>query len=123
MCSMYRDVRIAAVACQCRVGQIDFNLGQTRGWVDDAKKQGAHIVCFPEMNITGYSIKPEVSILAQSITDHAAFQVRRLAEDHDITILAGMAERSESGAVYVTHLVASPGRELGIYRKLLDKYL
>jgi predicted amidohydrolase len=118
MCKFDRDIRIAAVVCRCPVGQIELNFESMCRWVEAAKEQGAHIVCFPEMNISGYSIQPRTADSAQSIDAPVVEQLRQLAQTRDLTILGGMAELDRSGAACIAHLVAVPGKPVEIYRKL-----
>jgi len=42
----------------------------------------------------------------------------QLAQDHQISILAGLAESEESGNVFASHLVVAPDGTLGVYRKI-----
>ena len=61
------NIRIAAITCPSHVGEIDRNLAETATWTRKAKKAGAELVCFPELNITGYCNRPEMARFAQSI--------------------------------------------------------
>lgn len=118
MSKFKKDVRIAAVVCQCPVGQAEFNFENMRRWVDAAKNQGVRIVCFPEMNISGYSIRPK-SCGSEQLTDKSIEErLEKLARSRDIAILAGLAAPDRAGAIRIAHLVAIPGQEVSIYHKL-----
>ncbi len=115
--SRMQDVRIALVVCRCPVGQPAYNLQRVSHWARRAANSGAHIVCFPELNISGYSLSPAAQS-AQSIEGEAARELQRLADEQRLVVLAGLLERDDRGALYATHLVAAPGAPLQAYRKL-----
>ena len=41
-----------------------------------------------------------------------------MASETDVMILAGMAEEDTDGTIYASHLVARPGHEIRVYRKV-----
>ena len=113
-----KDIRIAAVVMNSPLDQTSQNLEHMNQWVMTAKKEGAALVCFPEMNVSGYSVKPEIKDSAESVPGPVTRVLLELAEHEDIVILAGMAEKDESEHIFASHLVAQPGGKLGVYRKL-----
>jgi N-carbamoylputrescine amidase len=115
---MMEDIRIAAVVMNSPVGQIRRNLDHMTQWAMAAKKEGAALVCFPEMNITGYDINPEIKDSAESVPGSVTRVLLEFAEREDIVILAGLAEKDETERIFASHLVAQPGGKLGVYRKL-----
>eukprot|EP00040_Diaphanoeca_grandis_P017944 m.94343 g.94343 ORF g.94343 m.94343 type:complete len:298 (-) comp26712_c1_seq1:229-1122(-) len=63
-----------------------------------AKKEGAHLVVFPEMSLTGYSIgAQEIRRRAQSQTGPLLTQVREIAKEVGIALCVGYAERPDDG--------------------------
>lgn len=113
-----QDIRIAAVTCNAPVGQIDHNLAQTEYWVGQAKAAGADLVCFPELNITGYGNLAEMAALAQTIPGPATDRLTRMAAENDMVLLAGMAEQNPDGRPFASHGVFWPDGRIGLYRKL-----
>ena len=112
------DLRIAAVIFNSVVGRIQQNLDRMLPWIKKAKKKGADLVCFPELNITGYSTDPAIKAYAESIPGKISRQLEKMARDSEIVILAGMAEKDQSGNFYASHLAATPQGTAGVYRKL-----
>jgi N-carbamoylputrescine amidase len=113
-----KNIRIAAVVMNSPVGQTRQNLDHMTQWAMAAKKEGAALVCFPEMNLSGYSVKSEIKDLAESVPGPVTRVLLEFAEREDIVILAGLAEKDESENIFASHLVAQPGGKLGVYRKL-----
>jgi predicted amidohydrolase len=115
---MERDTRIAAVVCRCPVGQTKRNLERIRYWVEQARKKGAALVCFPELNITGYSNREEIAGHAISAHGSEINTLVRLAVDQQVVLLVGFAEKNGEGTIYASHMVITPQGRTGIYRKL-----
>lgn len=113
-----RDLRIATVVCKAEVGNIEANLGRAAAFAEKARQEGADIICFPELNLTGYINHPAIVDLAQPIPGALSRKVLDLAASSGLAILAGMAEKKIDGRVYASHLVALPEGDLAVYRKL-----
>ena len=115
---MRQDLRIAAVVCHAPAGEIDANLARTEYWTRKARSDGAALVCFPELNITGYCNHPDIFGLAQPIPGPATRRISRLARETGMVVLAGMAENNPAGRPFATHCVFFPDGRMSVYRKL-----
>lgn len=113
-----KDVRIATIVIRAPVGKIKANLDRTAYFVDQAKQKGASIVCFPEMNITGYSTRKKIVEFSQTIPGNISDKLIRIASESGLVILAGLAEKNSSGHIFASHLVAKPSGQISVYRKL-----
>ncbi len=111
-------VRIAAVTACSPAGALAYNLERTAFWAGEAARQGADMVCFPEMNLTGYDIRPEARKSALPIAGRVGDALRDLAARHGVVILAGLAEAGEDAALFASHVVVLPDGAPGVYRKL-----
>ncbi len=112
------DIRIAAVACNCPVGNVAANLSAMEEAVRRAAAGGAGLVCFPELNLTGYCNRPELSAAALPVSGPEVGAASRLASDFGIVVLAGMAEKGDDGNTYASHLALTPDGGVGVYRKV-----
>lgn len=115
---MMRDIRIAAVVFHSPVGRVADNLSQMERWMTRAKQEKAEIICFPEMNITGYSTRKRMTGSAEKVPGAISEQLARMASRADMIVLAGMAEKNENGNMYASHLVVKPDGSVKVYRKL-----
>ena len=113
-----KDIRIAAVIFNSPVGQVQQNLERMIPWVEKAKAEGADLICFPELNVTGYSTDPVIRDTADLIPGTISPQLEKIAGDNDTIILAGMAEKDDDGRLFASHLVVLPDGIAGTYRKL-----
>lgn len=91
------------------------NLLKMESFIKKASEENASIVCFPELSVTGYS-KGEPMAVAESIDGPSVKRLQKLVETYNVTVLAGMAERTDSG-VYISHLSIKPGEDIEVYRK------
>ncbi len=87
-------------------------------WVGEASRQGVEIICFPEMNICGYSHHKSVVELAQPLHGPLTRELQDLSRAENMVILAGFTEKGTRGDIYASHLVVKPGSEPEVYRKI-----
>ncbi len=113
-----KNIRIAVVISNSPVGKIRQNLDALVKRVKEAKKKDAAIICFPEMNITGYSTRKKIVDSAKFVPGSVTDELAELAEKENITILAGLAEKDEKDRIFAGHLVVTPQGLSGVYRKL-----
>ncbi len=113
-----KDLRVAAVICQSQLGKVRHNIDRLIQWVYAAKKQGAQLICFPELNLTGYSTRFDHIPPSLFLNDPLITELQQLADCQNIIILTGLVEHGAEEQLYISHLVVAPGRALGVYRKL-----
>ena len=111
---MAAPLRIALAQIDTTVGDIAGNVAKIQGHIARARHQGAELVVFPELAVTGYP--PEDLLLKEHFLTDARAAVERLAaETNDIVALVGFPERAED--VYNAAAVLAGGKVRGIYRK------
>lgn len=72
-----RLVRIGVAAVSVKVGDFAGNEARLRAVIEDARKQGVHLLVTPELALSGYSL--EDKIFWPDITRHSAEALQRLA--------------------------------------------
>jgi NAD+ synthase (glutamine-hydrolysing) len=108
------SLRIALAQIDTTVGDIAGNVAKVQEHIARARHQGAELVVFPELAVTGYP--PEDLLLKEHFLSDARAAVERLAaETKDIVALVGFPERAED--VYNAAAVLAEGEVRGIYRK------
>jgi N-carbamoylputrescine amidase len=113
-----QDIRIAAVISRSVAGDVRRNLDAMQPWIKASREAGAAVVCFPEMNITGYTNHREINDSAEPLPGPISRDLSKVSKNHGITILAGILERDETGRIFPCHLVIRPDGFVGGYRKL-----
>ncbi len=113
-----KDIRVALAVTRSMVGRTDDNIDGMLRWIQAAKKKSADLICFPEMNMTGYLHRDPIRDTARSISGPIRERLMAFAAGERIVILAGLAEMAENGCVFASHLIVQPDGKIGIYRKL-----
>ncbi|CAB1083215.1 nitrilase [Alkalispirochaeta odontotermitis] len=113
-----QDIRIAAAVFNSIVNRPQDNLDRMVPLVQSAEKQGVQLICFPELNVTGYSTRAALGDAAEKIPGPISRRLQQMAQESQIVILAGMAEKDEKGCIYASHLIVTPHEISGIYRKV-----
>jgi NAD+ synthase (glutamine-hydrolysing) len=108
-------LRVALAQINTTVGDIPGNAKLIREHIDRARDEGAHLVVFPELAITGYP--PEDLLLKTHFVDAAGSALKELARDtEDIVALVGFPERRDD--VYNACAVLADGDVQAVYRKM-----
>jgi predicted amidohydrolase len=114
-----KDIRIAAAVCNCPLGALERNLTTVERLTRRAAGLGATLICFPELNLTGYATGPALRQAAVAQDAPVINRVGEIARDSGLVILAGLAMASgESGRIYAEHRVFWPDGRCAAYRKL-----
>ncbi len=98
-------------------GDIERNLDRTQSFVFEAAENRVDLVCFPELSLTGYTLKNTADLCTSRDWSHAVNRIVSMAQQADLIIIAGLAEPSNGTLPYITQLVAGPDGLLGIHRK------
>src|SRR3982750_1856876 len=108
-------LRVALAQINPVVGDIDGNASKIREWTERAREEGAQLVVFPELALTGYP--PEDLLLKTHFVDAAGAALDEIAtETDDIVALVGFPERRDD--VYNAAAVLADGRVQAVYRKI-----
>jgi predicted amidohydrolase len=85
-----------------------------------AKRQGAGIVIFPELSLTGYVMRDEIYELAETIPGTSTKAVESIAKKTKMHIVFGMPELSgkTQATLHNTAVLISPQGLVGKYRKM-----
>ncbi len=108
-------LRVALAQINPTVGDIPGNAQRIREQIGRARGEGAQLVVFPELALSGYP--PEDLLLKTHFVDAAGAALQELAADtEDIVALVGFPERRDD--VYNSCGVLADGRVQAIYRKM-----
>ena len=85
-----------------------------------AKQQGADLVVFPELSLTGYVVRDQIYELAETVPGPAIQRMENLAKNTGLHIIFGMPELSEKAraTIYNTAVFIGPDGLIGKYRKM-----
>jgi predicted amidohydrolase len=98
-------------------GEVAESLGRMKMNALEAAAQGAGLVIFPEMFLTGYNIGNAVFTLAEPADGPSAAAVAKISRECGVAILYGYPERSGDRIFNSARLVDSAGIAVANYRK------
>src|SRR5207247_7592363 len=108
-------MRVALAQMNAVVGGIEQNAERIRGLIEDARDEGAQLVVFPELALTGYP--PEDLLLKTHFADAAGEALEELAAGtRDIVAVVGFPERADD--LYNAAAVIADRRVAAVYRKM-----
>ncbi len=95
------------------------NLEKAERYIREAAAQGATLVMFPELHLTGYTLGDRAVELAETTNGPCMSQVAALARSHGIAVMMGYAELGEDGrsAYDALFFADRSGQVIGSYRK------
>lgn len=111
------ELTLGLVQMRCQKGAIEYNIIGMYKYLEECRKKGVEVVCFPEMNITGYinPLKYPNAVLSRY---HSSIQrVADMSFIYQTIIIAGFSEKNYVGKPYIAQLVAKEGKIVGCYRK------
>lgn len=113
-----KPVKAALIVQNCIAGNFKKNLESSLYFISNAAQKGADIVVFPEMNLTGYVAGPDILSICKPISKDIATLFSNMAQNLNLTILVGLAEKTPDKKIYASHLVFDPSGSFERYRKI-----
>lgn len=97
------ELRIALVQMRCEKGEIDSNLNKIEMYLKESKTKDIHVICFPEMNITGYLVPSKYPDKIQNIHCDSAKQIMEWSKTYNLVIIVGFIEENPNGRPFITY--------------------
>jgi predicted amidohydrolase len=118
-------LKVAAVQFEMKQNDKAANLATMKRYTDRAAEEGADLVCFPEICLTGYNYLFECSrrrllaIAEDTRRGPSVRKVRAMARRRKIAVAFGMLEKTPAGKMYNTYVVVTPdGGNVFQHRKI-----
>ncbi len=109
-------VRVALAQIDPRLGDVAANIDQHLETIERARRDGADLVVFPELSLTGYVLRDQVPDVA------ARLEAPRLAPllevSREIDVVLGFVEETEGHLFHNSAAYLSGGRALHVHRKV-----
>ncbi|MEM4713169.1 MAG: carbon-nitrogen hydrolase family protein [Candidatus Bathyarchaeia archaeon] len=111
---------IALAQISCQRGDKQANIRKIEEYTANAKQHGAELVIFPELSLTGYTIRDELFELAEKIPGTSATAIEKTAKKYKVHIVFGMPELSgkAQATIYNSAVLVGPEGYIGKYRKM-----
>ncbi len=117
---MNRRLKIGLAQTGAERGDKAVNLRMIESRAREAKKRGVDLVIFPELSLTGYTVRDQIYELAETIPGPSTKTVADIAKEARIHIIFGMPELSEKtqATIYNAAVLVGPEGIIGKYRKM-----
>ena len=117
---MKEKIKVALAQISCKRGDKAENIRKIESLVTIAKQQGADLVIFPELSLTGYTMRDQIYELAETIPGHSMTVLEKIAKKTGTYIVFGMPELSgkTQATIYNAAVLVGPNGFVGKYRKM-----
>jgi len=99
------------------LGDVEKNFDLHLQYIKKAKKKKIDLLIFPELSLTGYTLKDLVEEVALSAEGNPYFDQLKAAS-HELCLVFGFVEEKERGLFYNSAAFLSRGKILHIHRKV-----
>src|SRR2546427_6706604 len=110
------SVRIALAQIAPRLGLLEENLKQHRAILADARSQGAGLVVFPELGLTGYLVQDLASDVAMRLDDPRLMDLVEATKG--LSAIVSFVEESADHRLFIAAALIEDGRMRHVHRKL-----
>ncbi|MEM3823713.1 MAG: carbon-nitrogen hydrolase family protein, partial [Candidatus Bathyarchaeia archaeon] len=117
---MENKIKLALAQISCKRGDKAANIKKMEAIVNKTKKQGANLTIFPELSLTGYTVRDQLYELAETIPGPSVKALEDIAKKTNSYIVFGMPELSEKtkATLYNAAVLIGPEGFIGKYRKM-----
>ena len=110
-----KSFKIALAQFSPHIGNLEANAQKMLEQANEAKKQNADLIIFPELSSIGYPA--EDLLLRPSLTKRTQQVFEQLKTVKDIVMVFGFVNQTEDGQRYNAAAVMKDGQVLGVYNK------
>jgi predicted amidohydrolase len=100
------------------LGEPEKNLQKHLDLVDQARRQGAELILFPELSLTGYVLQDLVPTVAHKASENDPLFRPLLEASRDIDLMVGFVEEDVRSRFYIASAYLSAGRVVHVHRKV-----
>ena len=109
-------LKIALAQISSKLANVDANLEKHLSYIEKAKEEKVDIIIFPELSLTGYSVKDAVYDVAMTCDDERLQNLYQASEK--ISICVGMVELTDNFEAKNTNLFLENGKMIARHRKV-----
>jgi predicted amidohydrolase len=117
---MKTKIKLALAQMSSKRENKEANISKIEEVAAKAKPQGADLVIFPELFLTGYVVRDQIYELAETVPGPSTHRIEQIAKQNGVHIVFGMPELSEKtqATVFNTSVLVGPHGFVGKYRKM-----
>ncbi|MEM1540184.1 MAG: carbon-nitrogen hydrolase family protein [Candidatus Bathyarchaeia archaeon] len=117
---MKQKFKAALAQISCQRGNKEANIKKIKEYTAMARRRDADLVIFPELSLTGYTVRDELYELAEPVPGPSTEAIEEIAKKYETFIVFGMPELSEKtqATIYNAAVLVGPEGLVGKYRKM-----
>ncbi len=111
-------LRISLAQINTRLGDLQANLDQHISYIKEAKNQGADLLVFPELSLTGYALQDLAPTVASKPTTDDPIFHHLLEASRELDLVVGFVDEDERHRFYIAGAYLSQGEVLHVHHKI-----
>ena len=92
---MRHIITVACINFRAKWGRKEINLEKIKEYIDISVKQGANLIIFPELALTGYDVEKSIKMHkknAEEIPGFSTNEIAKLSKKNNAYVILGMPE-------------------------------
>ena len=110
-------MKVAIAQITPKTGDKAYNCEKMESFIIEAAQDGADLIVFPELALTGYNCGDTFFEVAETIPGQATDYFANLAKNYGLHIIWGIPEKSLAGILYNSAALVGPEGYIGSWRK------
>jgi predicted amidohydrolase len=111
-------LNLALVQIATKLGDVEANLEKHLGFIKQAKAEGADLIVFPELSLTGYLLQDFAPAVAhRPVEDDPVFRPL-LKASRDLDVVVGFVDEDARHRFYIASAYLSGGKVIHVHHKL-----
>lgn len=116
-CDNFSSMKVGLVQFSPHLGDVKKNFNLHLQYIEKAKKKNIDLLVFPELSLTGYTLKDFVEEVAITPEKNSLIETLQ-TQSRRISLVFGFVEEKEKGVFYNSAAFLSGGKILHIHRKV-----
>jgi len=112
------ELKVALAQISPFLGDVRRNLSVHLERIEQAREQGAQLLCFPELSLTGYVLRDLVPEVAMPATEDNPVLAELLSASHSLDLLVSFVEEDERHRYYIAAAYLAQGHITHVHRKV-----
>jgi NAD+ synthase (glutamine-hydrolysing) len=111
-------MRLALTQLNATLGKVEKNLEKHLVYIEEARSEGAEVIMFPELSLTGYALQDLTPTVSHHASPDDPVFKPLLAASKDIDVIVGFVEEDTRNRFYIASAYLSGGKVVHVHRKV-----
>ena len=112
------NLTLALAQIKTKLSDVQANLDKHLAYIDQATSQGAQLVCFPELSLTGYVLQDLTSTVAHKANADDPIFKPLLEASHKTDLMVGFVDEDERHRFFIAAAYLSKGETVHVHHKV-----